>query len=715
MSDWANYPSAMVDIDTSNTSWLRYASLLKAMGVKNYFWPLVLINPELKGVDPYSKHLTPDQISAIVEECVENPIYFFREVYRIDMAGVPSPVEMNRGVGAMIFLFFSCMDFAMIMQRQRGKSTTADMLRTWVMWLGETGTWTFLYTKSRGLLKKNIVKLKEAVKKLPPYLVPTHKDDPDNTELIHSVVMNTWCLAGVGNKSEEEANKVGRGDTFSITQADEAPHIANVHYGLPTLYRSSVTARENAKRAGKLYCNFITTTAGSLDTEEGAYIYDLIHSGMYWNEKLMDCINRDDLETTVLKNCSKIRPMVNVSLSHYQLGISKEEQIQIVASATVSGIDEVNQDFYGQWTTGSARHPLDRKVLDVIVASEEEPNWVQFFENRYAIRWYYPMEAINDKLLNSPIILSLDSSETVGKDANALIFTDATTMETIGVSTVNESSINQYGLWIADLMVLYPRLLFIPERKSSGSSIVDIVAEKLIASDMNPFKRIFNYVVQNRHENSVAYNEVIDNVKVPSFSLYEKYRKHIGFMPSSDRRKFLYDTVLIQSAESVGHRLKDKVLCSEIKGLVERNGRIDHMVKGHDDHVISWLLAQWFARHGRHLGVYSFDSSRVMSLVSERGAVLTEEELEDRKLLNKLQEEIIALKNRLESCPEGFESGKFEIMLRAKVEEASKYGYTTYTADSIMREVQESKQSKRSLRQGLMKWQAGRSKSPFRY
>lgn len=39
-------------------------------------------NPDLKGVDPHSPDLTPEQKLAIAQECKENPSYFVREVLR---------------------------------------------------------------------------------------------------------------------------------------------------------------------------------------------------------------------------------------------------------------------------------------------------------------------------------------------------------------------------------------------------------------------------------------------------------------------------------------------------------------------------------------------------------------------------------------------------------------------------------------------------------
>ena len=71
-NDWKRYPTAIVDIDTPNKSFLRLALLYRSLGVKNHAFLLALVNPALKGVDPHAPGLTDTQKAMIALECAVN-------------------------------------------------------------------------------------------------------------------------------------------------------------------------------------------------------------------------------------------------------------------------------------------------------------------------------------------------------------------------------------------------------------------------------------------------------------------------------------------------------------------------------------------------------------------------------------------------------------------------------------------------------------------
>jgi hypothetical protein len=76
--DWAKYPTAIIDINTPNKSFLRLATLYRSFGVKNHAFLLALVNPELQGVDPFNPALTDEQKAMIALEAMVNPWYYFR-------------------------------------------------------------------------------------------------------------------------------------------------------------------------------------------------------------------------------------------------------------------------------------------------------------------------------------------------------------------------------------------------------------------------------------------------------------------------------------------------------------------------------------------------------------------------------------------------------------------------------------------------------------
>ena len=75
LNDWKSYPSAIIDTKTTNRSFVRIAALYKEMGIKNNSFMLVLINPALQGIDPYSPNLKVEEMAAIAIECKVNPFF----------------------------------------------------------------------------------------------------------------------------------------------------------------------------------------------------------------------------------------------------------------------------------------------------------------------------------------------------------------------------------------------------------------------------------------------------------------------------------------------------------------------------------------------------------------------------------------------------------------------------------------------------------------
>lgn len=696
-----DYPTAMPDLSTTNVSWVQYAALLKRLGVKNYWWPLALVDQSIKGLDPYSPDLTVTQQLAIAEECRINIVYCIREVLRLKSGGDMVQVLANRGNMGALFCFMACLDFGIVIQRQKGKSAILDLIRCWTTFFGMTNSTSFLFTKS-DLRAPNIRKIKETMDHVPRYLDQRTRQDVDNSERLSCVFLKNYVETRIPNAEKDRAAGVGRGLTPFFTQVDEAPYLANAHISIPALYAATTTERKAMRERNLPYCNAITTTAGKRDTDEGAYVYRLIQSGMYYVESsIMDCVDKSHALEVVSKASLTRRPMVNITLNHRQLGITDEEQLDIVATAGPDTVEDANRDYYNVWTYGGAKHPLHVDVLKSLTLSEVDPTNAQRTSEDYIINWYLEDKDYDRFLRENDTILGIDSSETVGKDAAGMVFTDIRTCGVVGTSNVLESSTHKYAYFVANLLVKYPKITLIIEAKNTGRAIMDSVASILIENGINPFRRIFSRMVDDYVNNAGTLKEVGNFDKYFALNHYETHRRHFGFMTTGKSRSHLYNVVLTEAAESTAHLVKDKLLSAQIKGLEENKGRIDHKPGEHDDLVIGWLLTQWMIRHTRNLAFYGIDTHKVLSLVSAKGALLSPEQLKEKSQLVVINEYIDELKAKLMDAPNIMDVGRLTNLLRQKVAEASTYGSITYSYDSIMREVEESRTTKRSLAQSV--------------
>lgn len=633
--DWDRYPNAIADTTTRNKSFLKYAALLKKMNVGNHAWPLTLMQPELQGVDPYSKDLTHEQVVMIIDECRFNPWYFFREIARFPGKAGSDPVmfKANRGNMALFWCFFNHIDFALIMIRQMGKTAASCQLHNYITNIAATGTASQILTKDHTLRKKTVEEIKSYRDIMPEYLQFHTKDDADNTMEITCDALGNQIFTGVGQANEDRADNLGRGLTAPFIHIDEFPYVTNIKTSLPVALASGTAVRDIAKEAGGFYGNVFTTTAGKLNTKDGAYAYSVIKAGMYWNENVMDCIDNDDLYKVVKGNCTSavpngpVRVMINGTFSHRQLGKSDEWLRDAIANAGATG-EIADRDFFNRWTAGTESPVLPIAISNIINDSEREPRYVQTTaRDRYQIRWHIDADKIHDKLTNDSHIVTVDPSEMVGRDGNGMTILDISTMEPIAVSRVVESNILKYAEFLLRMMIQYPKLTLIIENKSSGQSMIDIIGSGLLKAGHNPFKRMFNRVVGQTDGPLKSGWEELQRKDCNMHAMFSKYRNHFGFNTSQASRSLLYDKVLQQAAASTGHVIRDKMLIDEILSLEMKNDRVDHPSGGHDDLCISWLFGHWFVRYGVSLRWYGFDTAKVLSKVSDHGTTRTEEDL----------------------------------------------------------------------------------------
>ena len=700
LQDLPKYPDAIIDTKTTNESWVRMASVLKAMHVKNYYFFLTLLQPSLQGVDPHSTTLTMVQKTAIRLECQYNIWYFFREVARIPNGNSPLQFRLGRPVLAMLWAFCCGIDFALIMPRQIGKSVAIDLLDIWLLNFYYQNTKMFLYTKDAPLRKLTIERIKDTQKLLPPWLNPTNKKDADNNEVITCVARGNQLNTAVGHAVAFNARNVGRGHTYPFVHVDEGPFIANVQISLPVLSGSTTAARENYENSNTLYGNLYTTTAGKLDSKEGKYMYSFIYSGMFWNEQLYDCVDKHEARDMVVTNSSEGRCLIHATFSHRQCG-KTDEWLRKVLSLTKRTLDEIARDFFNKWTSGTEASAITTQMLEIINNSEQEPKYLLISVEKYIMRWYIESYEIDARMAVGHYILSLDSSNAVGRDANGLVLTDVRDMGVLAASTISEANLLNYALWIANFLIKYLNVTFIVEHKSSATSIIDTVSAKLTAAGIDPFKRMYNRVVDNHKVRTEDYAEISLPVAYRPEQIYLRFKNTFGFNTTQNSRQFLYDVVLQDAVKSTGHKVFDKTLATELKGLIVKNGRVDHLPGAHDDLVIAWLLAHWFIKHTKNLQHYGINPIDCLSLVSTDGATLTEDEILERSKLAILNTEIINLKAALISSHSLIESLKIEKLLAYTVREANLLGDTTLNLDVIMREVTTNKVNKRSLKSTL--------------
>lgn len=611
-SDMSLWPDAIYDTKTKNQSFIKYAMLLRRMGVKNYRWCLVLTQPELQGIDPYDQTLDFMTRMKIVHECEVNPWYLIREVARVK----GKPYQANRGNMGLMWLFFNHIDTFLIQPRQTGKSVAVDFLMIWLIYFSAMRNTTIqLITKDASLRTDNVSRIKGFLSEMPEYLFVHSKDDPDNTEELGYAHHNIRFVGKVPRSSPADAEKVGRGATSEVIQFDELPYINHCKIIVQAALGATTAARELAQAKGTPWGILYTTTAGKIDSRDGRFAYDMLCSAAPWTEHYFDSGSQKALEELICNRISSPAPLVNITLSHRQLGKTDEWLWETMARNKAYG-DAAERDYLNRWTNGTGSNPISVKTLQKVNSSLTEPNWVEITPENYIVNWYIPREQVQQFMANNPTIIGLDTSDAIGRDGIDMVIVDPRTMMPVATGSYNQTSIVKWISFFANFMLRHEKTVWIPERKSSAQAIIDGVAEIMVAAGVNPFQRIFNTIYQEKDKYVNEYTKSCHPIECER--MLDTHKSSFGFNTTGKSRDLLYVQVLNTLLEDAATGVKDAKIITQMCGLTIRNGRIDHSVGEHDDAVVAYLLAAWLVLYGKNLELYGIGREAIRSQVANK-------------------------------------------------------------------------------------------------
>lgn len=702
--DWDRYPKAIIDTKTTNTSFIRFAALLREMGVRNHSFPLALLNPTLQGIDPHAENLGDEICYAIALECQENFFYFIREVARVPgkSSAYAIPFKANRGNFALYWLFFNHITTMLIQIRQTGKSLSSAVLLDYLLNIGCVNTEINLLTKDDVNRSKTLEDLKDIDMEFPSYLRQRQASDIANTEQLSIRALGNMFKAHVPNASPKMALGKGRGLTSAIFDIDETAYLQNIEIMLPAALAAGTAARDIAKSHGEPYGTIMTTTAGKKDDRDGRYVYRLLSNSAEWNEKFYDAKDLEHLETIIRKNSPQGRVRVNCTFNHRQLGYTDEWLRRKIEESEAEG-DALKRDFLNEWTSGSQTSPLGIELSDRIRKSERVDYRPEItIPNSYIIRWYFNEEEIKRRHQNGHFIISLDSSDAVGADDIAFHIRDIRSGETLAAITINETNLISVCEWIVNFLVTWTNSTMIIERRSSGAYIIDYLLRMLPAKGIDPFTRLYNKLIHESDESPGRYREVF---ATPFYTrteeFYSKYKKFFGFATSAggiSSRSELYSTTLTKAARITGDLVYDKKTIDQILSLVVRNERVDHPEGEHDDSCIAWLLSAWFLFNGKNLDKYGINRHSVLcdNIVGKSKNEINARETNKSQLnLRKKIEETI---NLITSERDYFVKMRLETDLRILAKQVILSENETFSIDDLIRKIDEEKRTSQFAR-----------------
>lgn len=615
--DWKYYPSAIADVDTKNTSFVRYAALLEKMGVKNNLFHLSLLDKDLVGVDPHDPNLDDVTKIKIVREVTTNIWYFLREVIKIPTVGSinNSPYLLNRLCGPFHWLYTQNISCFVIGPRQSGKSLCADVQHVGYLDIYCRKSPVDIIVNSSTLRTSSTEKRIGLRSTIPEYITCRTtggmRRDRENTEVIECKVLGNVIRCHLASDKLEGAQKIGRGLTAANRQVDEGPHCKNIHISLGIAEMGGTAAIQSAIANGTPYGTCITTTPGDITNPEGMYMYGIYSDAMPWCENLYDCRNKDELMNTITMQTSGKSQMVNITMYHNNLG-RDDDWLASEIIRTKASIEDIEKDLLLQWSKGNLVNPLSKETILRIAEHEVDPSFTEITPDRYVCRWYCKEDEIKYRINSGNYILSLDPSELAGNDMHGLVLSCADDMNVLMTCAPTEGNTFVFTKFIFSFLMKYPKVLFVPEAKSTGRAVIDTLIVMFVKENINPFKRIYSTIYEdgataNRYERILLSNDARGTIDD-----YSSLKKYFGIPTNKRIRNYVYSELIVTIGDDFGHNIKDRILGRQIRQLVMIDGRIDHPVGGHDDLVISWLLAAYVLRTSTNLRYYGIDPATVL-------------------------------------------------------------------------------------------------------
>ena len=627
-----------IDTMTKNVSFLRMAILLNKYGVNNNTFMLSLYDRDLLGIDPHN--LTDPSVELtqrIAMECKLNYWYYLREVVRVPSAGTDGiPFILNRANLAQSWLFLNSIDSFLTIARQIGKTIGMCSLANWYLHVaGKKIAWG-MFCQNAQLQWDNVKRVKEIRDGLPKYMIKKSVDDSNNKEGLLYAEFDTKLQTFIAQQDKSAADRQGRGATLPVESWDEFAYYPNNHISWNSATAAMNTAKERAKEAGLPTSILITTTAGNIDSAPGAFAYGMVCNSLRFDDKIYDARNHEHLVDMIRTNSKN--KMVYIEYSYKQLGKTDEWFEDVTRNKTP---EVIARDYLNQWVHGSDNSVFPKELLEKIVASKKEPAKVTWMDS-LAVTWYDDPDEIlrRAETKNKPFVIGCDTSDNVGRDFTSIVILDPYDLHVVATIRVNSTNFMFVAKCISKILIMFPRAIIIPERNKNGAVLIDYLILALRSVGMNPLKKIFNRFYQDYDP-----EKDLSNLNYESGSI----RKEFGFTTtkSSTSREMLYSTVMTTALNLAADRIFDGNLINEIAGLTTKNGRIDHSDTGHDDLVISFLLAAYFIIFGGNPKYYGVGADEFMCTINNDGSETTADEKRQRLILKDRAEE---LRRKLKMC-----------------------------------------------------------------
>lgn len=581
-----NYVTVFYQMNTENKSFLEMHYYLKARGIKNNKFHLLLYDKDLAGVDPYDISLPIYMKQKIFLECQRNFWYYVREVVRVQSQGGPYVrYKLDRGNLALNFCFTLNLNIYEEQPRQTGKTVGTEVWYSWVYNFGSRNANMIFLNKKHDDAKRNLNDLKNIIKALPSYLrfdqafgIDGKKLKATNTVqyLQHKINFNKIEALPMA-RNRTAAISLLRGRTVTNCWIDESAFFQFLEESLQNGMPALTTAFKNCRQNGAPHGLCLTSTPGFLTTEEGQYMYDLKNKMTPFSELWYD-FSLQQLTDTLNANEKSI--FVYIRTTYQQLGYSEDWLKERIKEQNQKWVD-IRREFLLEWATSSENCPFTQDELRNVQRFVRNPI-KQVYINNYLFNIYKEISP-RDKTL-----IGVDVAAGYSKDSSAISVIDSETTKLVADFNCNYINPVDLGNVIYSLVMNYlPNSLVTIERNGVGTGTLAQLMKSKIRNNL--YYEIKERTIEERLGGGIKSNKRKQMTKVYGVDNTQLVRERLMDL-LTDRVRDHYD------------KFVSPILYEELKNLeLKKTGKIDHSANSHDDGLFSFLYAIYPLYYGKNV------------------------------------------------------------------------------------------------------------------
>lgn len=622
---------------TTNKSFIEMHEILKAMGIENNRFMLVLFDPDLAGIDPFDRNLTLVQKTKILREVKRNYWYFLREVARVPVTGNPqgSKYNLNRGNLAFNFCLLYNLNIFFELPRQQGKTMSAALWYLYVYNFGSSGSEiTFMHKDMTGA-KDNLQRVKACRELLPDYLQLAQeysmvngkkKKLPSTVQSMTNSITKNMIRTVASARNQMAAANLLRGRTITMLWADEwaFAKFNDVVYtnGMPALN----TAFNNAKKNHSPYGFVITTTAGILSTDEGKYAYRMLNNATPFDEHWYD-LSYQAIMGLLAANMNST--FVYIKFTWKQLGLTNEWFVNLCKQMEWNMVD-IRREINLEWIDTPENSPFTQDQIESLRGQIHEPIDSLLLLGKYKFNIYKKLPLNLNRVPINPPIMGVDISGGFHRDYSALTIIDSATTDLIAELKCNYISIPELAKVICEIVnKMAPNIVINVERNGGfGASLISILRNASLGNNLY-------YEIKER-----IVEETFDNVGRPVRR--KQKTKVYGTDNTKDTREKLIE-ILRERMDRHKDKFHSPTIFDELsKMVVKRSGKVEHSDNSHDDLVFSYLMALYVWYEGKYLKErFHINKTNIRTEEDEVDEAISPLENETRKYTEIIEEMIL--------------------------------------------------------------------------